>query len=193
MEKNEIQSICPASRAEWRAWLMANHESEPAVWMIYYKKKSGQASFSWSDAVDEALCFGWIDSVRRTLDENRFTQFFGKRKAKSVWSKINKAKIQQLIADGLMMPAGYASIETAKKNGSWTILDEVEELTIPEDLEKAFHSKAGSADFFNGLSRSVKKSMLQWLVMAKQAVTRQKRIDELVEMAAQGLKPKQFR
>ncbi len=193
MEKNEIPSVCPLNRAAWRTWLAANHETASAVWLVYYKKKARKTNFEWSDAVDEALCFGWIDSVRKTLDEDRFIQFFSKRKSKSVWSKINKDKIEQLIAKGLMMPAGYTSIAVAQENGSWNILDEVEDLTVPKDLEKAFQSQAGSAQFFIGLSKSAKKSMLQWIILAKQAATRQKRIDELVTLAAQGLKPKQFR
>ncbi len=149
-------------------------------------------SLSWSEAVDEALCFGWIDSTAKTLDEQTFMQFFCKRKPNSVWSKINKAKVQRLMDEGLIMQAGYESIETAKQNGSWTILDEVEELNIPQDLEEAFESRPGSKDFFLSLSKSVRKSILQWLVLAKQQATRQKRISEIAERAAQRLKPKQF-
>ena len=137
---------------------------------------------SWSDAVEEALCFGWIDSKRKTLDEERFMQFFGKRKAKSTWSKINKQKIEQLIAADLMSKAGLDSIEVAKQNGSWTMLDEVEELIIPADMEKAFKKKPKTKAFFLGLSRSERRRILLGLVMAKTAVTRQKRIDEVLQM-----------
>ncbi|TDQ10119.1 YdeI/OmpD-associated family protein [Pedobacter metabolipauper] len=191
-KEKEIESFCPASRQEWRLWLKENHGLKQSVWLVYYKKKSNLPTLTYSDAVDEALCFGWIDSTRKTLDEDTFTQFFCRRKPNSVWSKVNKGKIKQLINEGLMTQAGYESIDTAKQNGSWIILDDVEELMIPEDLEKEFNTNPGSMDFFLSLSKSVRKSMLQWLVLAKRPETRQKRISEIAELAAQKLKPKQF-
>jgi uncharacterized protein YdeI (YjbR/CyaY-like superfamily) len=193
MQKIEIESFCPKSREEWRLWLKENHVSKQGVWLIYYKKKSGVSTITWSDAVEEALCFGWIDSIKKPIDEHTFMQFFCKRKPVSVWSKINKAKVQRLINEGLIMPAGHESIAIAKQNGSWIILDDVEELTIPEDLEKAFLTQPGSNDFFLSLSKSARKGILQWLVMAKWAETRQNRINEIAELASQKLKPKQFR
>ena len=181
-----------ATPQEWRLWLQENHRSKQSVWLIHYNKKSGIPTISWSDAVDEALCFGWIDSTRKTLDHERYIQFFCKRKSKSVWSKINKAKVEQLIEAGKMSQAGYESIETAQQNGSWAILDEVEELKIPADLEAEFNTKPGSMDFFLSLSKSVRKTMLQWIILAKRPETRQNRISEIAECAAQKLKPKQF-
>lgn len=192
MEKKETETFCPASRQQWRQWLEENHRSQQAVWLVYYKKKSNVASITWSEAVDEALCFGWIDSKAQAVDDEKFMQFFSRRKPKSVWSKINKEKIQRLMAEGLIAPAGYESIEIAKQNGSWAILDEVEELILPNDLEIEFDTKPGSKDFFLSLSKSVRKAMLQWLVLAKQPETRQKRIKEIAELAAQKQKPKQF-
>ena len=193
MQQQELETICPASTQEWRSWLEANHASKGSVWIIYYKKKAGKPTISWSEAVDQALCFGWIDSTARSIDDDTYMQFFCPRKLTSAWSKINKEKVKYLIAEGLMTAAGYASIETAKQNGSWTILDEVEELIVPEDLETAFGSQTGSKDFFLSLSKSVRKSMLQWLVLAKRPETRRKRVSEIAELASQGLKPKQFR
>lgn len=192
MEKKEIETFCPTSRQQWRQWLEENHLSKQAVWLVYYKKKSNVASITWSEAVDEALCFGWIDSKAQAIDDEKFMQFFSRRKPKSVWSKINKEKIQRLMAEGLIAPAGHESIETAKQNGSWTILDEVEELLLPNDLEIEFDTQPGSKDFFLSLSKSVRKAMLQWLVLAKQPETRQKRIKEIVELAAQKKKPNRF-
>ncbi|TDO71204.1 uncharacterized protein YdeI (YjbR/CyaY-like superfamily) [Flavobacterium chryseum] len=193
MEQNEIETFCPTSQTDWREWLQENHHSKQSVWLLCYKKQANIPTITWSDAVDEALCFGWIDSVRKSIDNDKFIQFFGKRKPNSVWSKINKAKVERLIADGLMMKAGFDSIEKAKQNGSWTILDDVEELLIPEDLEKGFEAKPGAAAYFLSLSKSARKSILQWLVMAKRPETRQNRINEIAELAAQKLKPKQFR
>ena len=193
MENKNIETFSPTSRQDWRQWLEANHRSKPAVWLVQYKKNAKMPTISWSEAVDEALCFGWIDSVRKSLDEEKFIQFFSKRKPRSTWSKVNKEKIQRFIAEGLMTEAGYKSIEIAKQNGSWTILDEVEELIIPEDLNNACTIQTGSKDFFLSLSKSGQKAILQWLVLAKLAETRQKRINEIAELAAQKLKPKQFR
>ncbi len=150
-------------------------------------------SVGWSEAVDEALCFGWIDSTRISIDDEKFMQLFSKRKPGSVWSKINKGKVQQLIEIGLMMPAGFKSIEIAKQNGSWSILDEVEELIIPKDLQKELKARKGSKEFFLSLSKSSRKAILQWLVLAKRPETRQKRILEIAELAAQKLKPVPFR
>lgn len=192
MQEKEIETFCPTSQHDWRQWLTENHSVKQSVWLIYHKKKTNRPSLSWSEAVDEALCFGWIDSTKRPIDEDTFMQFFSKRKPKSVWSKINKDKVQQLIDLGQMMPAGYACIETAKQNGSWTFLDLAEELKIPKDLEKAFKTRRGSKQFFLSLSKSVRKAILQWLMLAKRPETRQKRINEIAELAAQKLKPKQF-
>ncbi|AEA45649.1 YdeI/OmpD-associated family protein [Fluviicola taffensis] len=188
----ELDTFYPTSILEWRTWLEENHQEKQSIWVICYKQKSGIPSIAWSDAVDEALCFGWIDSTRKTLDEYRFIQYFGKRKAQSTWSKVNKGKIVRLIEAGKMTQAGLDIIELAKKNGSWNILDTVEELTIPVDLELEFETQPGSKDYFLSLSKSVRKMMLAWLVLAKRPETRQKRIIELVEAAAKNQKPKQF-
>jgi uncharacterized protein YdeI (YjbR/CyaY-like superfamily) len=186
----ETETFYPSGKKQWRAWLRKNHAKKESVWLIYYKLKSGMPTITWSEAVDEALCFGWIDSKALSIDEEKYKQFFTKRKATSAWSKINKEKIKRLIEEGLMTPAGLASIEVAKQNGSWTILDQVEELVIPDDLEKAFKSKKGSKDFFLSLSKSIQKMILQWIAFAKREETRQKRINEVVSRAAKKLKPR---
>jgi uncharacterized protein YdeI (YjbR/CyaY-like superfamily) len=192
MEKAAIETFYPASQMEWRQWLQENHESKQSVWLVCYKAKTGIPTISWSNAVDEALCFGWIDSVRKTVDEERFIQFFSKRKPSSTWSKINKAKVEKLITDGLMSPAGLKCIEIAKANGSWNILDTVDELLIPEDLEDEFKKHIGSKIYFESLSKSIRKMMLYWIISAKRPETRQKRIEEIAEQAGKGRKPKNF-
>ncbi len=185
-----MNEFYPRSKAEWRRWLEGHHASEDSVWLIYYNKASGQPSLKWSDAVDEALCFGWIDSVHRKRDKDSSIQFFSKRKAKSTWSRVNKNKIEVLIAEGKMMPAGYASIELAKQNGSWEILDAVEDLTIPEELQKAFNKNKKAEEFFHAQSKSIRKATLQWLIMAKRPETRAKRIEEIIERGNQSLRPR---
>jgi uncharacterized protein YdeI (YjbR/CyaY-like superfamily) len=191
MEK-EIETFYPRSRQEWRDWLQDNHAKKQSVWLIYYKKKSNVSTILYSDAVDEALCFGWIDSKSKPIDEHKFMQFFSKRKEKSVWSKVNKEKIERLTKEGLMTNAGYEIIEKAKQNGSWNILDEAEALHIPEDLEGEFDKRPNAKLYFLSLSRSDKRNILQWLIRAKRRETREKRITEIVELADKNQKPKQF-
>ena len=190
--KEEIESFYPSSRQQWRGWLQENHDKKQSVWLIFDKMKAGVRILSWSEAVDEALCFGWIDSRSQPIDKEKYRQFFGKRKPNSVWSKINKEKVEKLIKEGLMTKAGLASIELAKENGSWTILDQVEELIIPQELEAVFKAQPDVKDFFLSLSKSAKKAMLHRIAFAKQPVTKQKRISEIVALAAEKKKPKQF-
>lgn len=188
MPKKEIETFYPESRLEWRRWLKTNHAKKQSVNVIMYKKESNKPTINWSDAVDEALCFGWIDSTRRPLDGEKFMQLFSRRKSSGTWSKINKEKVTLLIDKGLMTPAGLDCIEKAKQNGSWTILDEVEELIIPKDLEKAFRLQPGSKKHFLSLSQSVRKYYLSQLVLAKRPGTREKRIGEIVGLGGQPRK-----
>ena len=169
-----------------------NHAAKDHIWLIQYKKSTHKPGISWSEAVDEALCFGWIDSVVRKFDEGSTIQYFTKRKPKGTWSKINKDKVEKLMASGQMRQAGLDIIETAKANGSWTILDEVESMVVPNDLQEALKRNGNALNFFLGLSNSVRKNMLQWLVLAKRDETRVKRIEEIASLAAIGQKPKQF-
>jgi len=191
--EKELETFYPKNRNEWREWLQDNHDKKQSVWLIYFKKKSNIPTVSYSDAVDEALCFGWIDSKSKPVDEEKFMQFFSKRKANSVWSKVNKEKIVRLTKEGLMTKAGFEIVETAKQNGCWTILDDAEALIIPADLEEEFQRRQNAKEYFLSLSRSDKRNILQWLTLAKRQETRQKRIIEIAELAAQNLKPKQFR
>lgn len=189
----EIETYCPKSRTDWRKWLEENHQSKQSVWLVYFRVSTKITSLRWSEAVDEALCFGWIDSTKKTIDEERYMQYFSKRKPNSIWSKINKDKVDYLILNNLMQEAGYKAIEIAKRNGSWSILDEVEALVIPEDLKKEFDKREGSLEYYESLSKSAKKILLGWVALAKRAQTRQKRIIEVAENASKKLKPKQFR
>lgn len=191
--ENGIDTFYPKSRSEWREWLQNNHIKSLSIWLIYYKKKTNIPTVAYSEAVDEALCFGWIDSKAKPIDDEKFMQFFSKRKEKSVWSKVNKEKIERLTKEGLMTEAGFEIIEKAKENGSWTILDEVEALIIPPDLAAEFEKRPSAKNYFLNLSRTDKRNILQWLVLAKRPETRQKRIAEIAALAEQNLKPKQFR
>lgn len=189
----DVEDYCPNDKKNWRKWLKLNHHKKEAVWLIFYKKRSPNYNLSWSDSVDEALCFGWIDSTKKTIDKERYRQYFSRRKPNSIWSKVNKDKVDYLTSENLMQEAGYKTIEIAKENGSWSIIDEVEALVIPEDLKKEFDERAGSLEYYESLSKSAKKILLAWIVLAKRPETRQKRIIEIAENASRKLKPKQFR
>ncbi|MDR6197635.1 YdeI/OmpD-associated family protein [Siphonobacter sp. SORGH_AS_0500] len=186
----EVETFYPRSREQWREWLSQHHASQQSVWMVCYKKKSGMPTVSWSDAVEEALCFGWIDSQRKSVDAETFIQFFCRRKPKSGWSKVNKENIKRLTEQGLMTPAGLACIEAAQKDGSWTMLDEVEAGIFPSDLTAALENHPLAQRFLESLSKSNKRAILLWLVMAKRKETRQSRIAEIITDAEQGRKPK---
>jgi len=188
-----MDSFCPSNKEAWRSWLEVNHETKDSIWLVFHKKKSPNPNLTWSEAVDEALCFGWIDSVKKTIDGERYKQYFSKRKAKSCWSKINKDKVAYLMKQNLILDAGYKSIEVAKENGSWSMLDDVEALVIPEDLRQKIESVEGPKSYFEGLSKSRKKILLHWLITAKRPETRQKRIRAIAENASKNLMPKQFR
>ena len=190
MEETEI--YCPANQQEWRKWLEKNHQQKNSVWLVIHKKNTANTNLSWSQAVDHALCFGWIDSTKRIIDAERYKQYFCKRKAVSNWSKINKEKVTSLTKKGLMTQAGHKSIAIAKANGSWTILDTVEALEIPADLAEELKKRKGATEFFVALSKSGKKQLLYWVISAKRKETRQKRIQEIAENAGKNQKPKQF-
>jgi len=189
----DIEEYTPLDKQDWRKWLKLNHNKKEAVWLIFYKKKSPKYNLSWSDSVDQALCFGWIDSTKRSIDNEKYKQYFTKRKAKSNWSKVNKDKVNILIEQGLMEEKGYHSIQTAKENGSWTYLDEVEALKVPEDLKDVFKNHTNAKENFENLSKSSRKLLLYWILSAKRKETREKRILEIAENASKNLKSKQFR
>ena len=193
MSKKEIETFCPKSQKDWRKWLVRNHLLKQSVWLVYFKSSTKIPSISWSDAVDEALCFGWIDSTKKTIDNEKYMQYFSRRKPNSSWSLINKEKVAKLIQNNQMEKAGLDSIKTAKKNGSWTILDEVEALVVPEDLQEKISTHKDSKKYFDNLSKSDKKILLHWVFSAKRTETRQKRILEIVENSSKNQKPKQFR
>ncbi|MEL0653321.1 YdeI/OmpD-associated family protein [Algibacter sp. TI.3.09] len=193
MPKKEIETYYPKSQTDWRNWLDENHQLKQSVWLVFYKKSTKVASISWSESVDEALCFGWIDSTKKTIDSERYIQYFSKRKPNSIWSKVNKDKVEYLTSKKLIREAGYKAIETAKENGSWFILDDVEALIIPENLKKEFDKREGALEYYESLSKSAKKILLSWIVLAKRDETKQKRIIEIAENASRNTKPKQFR
>lgn len=189
----ESTIINPGNRAGWRQWLQKNHHlNSQVVWVVIAKKNTEKAGLAYDEAVEEALCFGWIDSTTRAYDEKHFIQSFTIRKPKSPWSASNKTRVKKLIKDGLMMPAGHASISAAKANGYWTIFDDVEKLKLPDDLKTAFGKNRKAENFFQGLGPSDQKLFLRWIVLAQREETRAKRIAEIIAAGNEGKKPKQL-
>jgi len=183
----------PKTRAEWRAWLGAHHARSEGVWLVFFKKATGKPRVTYDEAVEEALCFGWIDSKPGKLDEERSMLYFAPRKPGSGWSKPNKERVARLLEAGLMAPAGLAKVEAAKRDGSWNALDAVEALTIPPDLEAALATNETARVHFSAFPRSVKRGILEWIVSAKKPETRAKRIQETVTLAAENKRANQWR
>lgn len=193
MEKDDFKSIYLESRAAWREWLAENHSSEKNIWIKIYKKQSQTPSVYYDEAVDEALCFGWVDSSIKKGNDAFYYQFFAKRNPKSNWSRVNKAKIEKLMSDGLMAEAGLKMVEIAKETGTWTALDDVEKLISPPDLQEKIDQNPIAKVYFEAFPRSVKRGILEWLLNAKQAETRQKRIEEVVSLAAKNERANQYK
>ena len=173
------------TRAEWRAWLERNHDSK-GMWLVSWKKATGRPFIPYPEKVDEALCFGWIDSRTNRLDDERAMQLFTPRRPKSPWSRINKEKVARLSEQGLMAPAGERMVETAKANGSWTVYDEIENIVIPSDLAASLAEDERARGFFERFPDSSKKAILWWIKTAKRPETRAGRIAETVGAAAQN-------
>lgn len=174
------------SRAIWRQWLSEHHAIEKSVWLKIYKKASDVPSVYYDEAVDEALCFGWIDSSIKKGDDQYYLQFFAQRNPKSNWSRVNKEKVARLTQAGLMTDAGQALIDLAKTTGTWTALDDVENLVIPPDLADELAQQPSAQQYFDAFPRSVKRGILEWLLNAKTAATRQKRIITIATLAARN-------
>ncbi|WP_420322954.1 YdeI/OmpD-associated family protein [Flagellimonas sp.] len=174
--------------AEWRDWLHDNHVSSDGIYLIFYKVEHKMQSMRWEEAVRVALCYGWIDSTVKSLGDGKRRQYFCPRKPKSVWSKVNKDHIKELIAADLMHQSGLTTIEQAKENGSWTALDDVENGVVPEDLQKAFDINEQALENFQNFSKSQRKNYLYWLNQAKRQETRQKRITEIIKFCQANIK-----
>lgn len=183
----------PLTRTEWRAWLEENHSRAEGIWLISYKKAAAKPRVEYEEAVEEALCFGWIDSKPNKLDAERTMLWFAPRKPGTGWSRPNKQRIERMLAAGLMAPAGLAKIAAAQHDGSWTKLDAIEDLEIPPDLTAALESHERAAEFFAAFPRSAKRGILEWIANAKTAATRAKRIDETARLAAENKRANQWR
>jgi uncharacterized protein YdeI (YjbR/CyaY-like superfamily) len=181
------------SREEWRAWLDANHESAESIWLVTFKKVSGKPYVSYDAVVEEAICFGWIDSLPRRLDDERTMLLLSPRKPGSAWSKVNKERVERMIAADKMRPAGRQKIEQSKADGSWTFLDDVEALIVPDDLAAALAGYEDAEENFGAFPPSMKRGILEWIKQAKRPETRNKRVRETAELASRNIRANQYR
>lgn len=173
---------------DWYDWLLSNHNKSSGVNLIFYKLEMNIPTMRWEEAVKVALCFGWIDSTVKSLGGGKRRQYFCPRKPRSVWSALNKKYIEELMAANLMHESGLAKIEAAKKDGSWTALDNVENGVIPEDLQKAFDQNPKAFENYENFAKGYRKSYLYWLSQAKRDETRQNRIKQILKLCEQNIK-----
>jgi len=181
------------SRIEWRAWLEKNHLRNKGIWLVTYKKHWGEKHVPYEDVVEEALCFGWVDSLGRKLDDERSMLWMAPRRLGSKWSKPNKLRIAKLTAAGSMAPAGLAKVDAAKRNGAWNALDAVEALEIPPDLAEALDGYPAARGNFDAFPRSVRRGILEWIASAKKTETRARRVEETARLAEENIRANQWR
>ena len=191
MRAEEGERFHPESRAEWRAWLAGHHDRRDEVWLVLWRQRSGRTGLTYEEAVQEALCFGWIDGKSAGVDDERTMLRFSPRKRGSGWARSNKQRVERLLAAGLMAEPGLALIEEAKRDGSWTRLDAVEDLVVPDDLAAALAGHPGARENWDGFPRSARRAALLGIVEAKRPETRAKRVAETARLTARGERPGQ--
>jgi len=190
---SDAPEVAIGSIAELRTWLSTHHAQDSGVWVVSYKKADPDRYVAASEIVDQCLCFGWVDSLPRAKDDQRTMLYISPRKASGNWSRVNKNKVARLIEQGLMTPSGLAVVAKAKTDGTWTALDDVENLIIPEDLQAAFAATPKAMTNWEGFPRSVKRGALEILLNAKRSATRQTRIETIVSDSAANRRPFQWR
>jgi uncharacterized protein YdeI (YjbR/CyaY-like superfamily) len=185
---NGIEVFEAKSRGAWRKWLEKYHAKKQSVWLIMFNKKSNKIKVDYEALVEEALCYGWIDSKKVKRDDESSIQYFGPRKPKGNWSASNRKRARRLIKEGKMMPAGQAMIDLAKKTGTWNALNGVENVVIPADLQKQFERNKKAFTNFSAFPPSSKKMILTWILNAKKDETRKKRIEQTVTLASKNVR-----
>ncbi len=185
---DDVERVHLETRAEWRAWLAEHHADSRGVNLVSWRTPTGRPAVGYEESVCEALCFGWVDSVGRRLDDERSTLYFSPRKPRSGWARTNKARVEQLRAEGLMTEAGERAIDEAVANGAWTLLDDVENGVEPDDLRAALDAEPDARRRWDAFPPSARKAMLEWLVQARTTPTRDRRLAAVVAQAALGVR-----
>lgn len=189
---DSLELVHPLTRAEWRDRLERNHLASDGCWLVTYKKATGKPRIDYEDATEELVCFGWVDSKPRALDDERSMLLCTPRKPSSGWSALNKARAERMIAAGLMAERGFEMVKEAKRSGKWDLLAEVDSLAEPDDLLAAMQPYPHALENFRAFPRSVRRSILEWIVQAKRPETRQKRISETARLAEENLRANQW-
>ncbi|MFO7549350.1 MAG: YdeI/OmpD-associated family protein [Acidimicrobiia bacterium] len=184
-----FDEVAFSDRDGWRAWLSAHHGASSGVWLVYRKKGSGLPSVTYAEAVEEALCFGWIDSRVNSIDERSYKQVFTPRRTGSIWSLPNKQRVERMISEGRMTEAGMAVVRRSQADGSWSVLDQVDALVLPAELESALDADPDARAGFDRLADSQKKQVIYWLLAAKRPSTRATRVERVTEAAREGRTP----
>ena len=174
------------SSHEFREWLEMHHIDARELWVGFYKKNSGKPSITWPESVDQALCFGWIDGVRKSIDDTSYMIRFSPRKSTSIWSAVNMKRAEELATQGLMRPAGEKAFELRKENRSGIYSYEQRSASLPESYEKTLKENRAAWDFFQAQPPSYRKIAFWWVVSAKKEETRLKRLDKLIDYSARG-------
>ncbi len=175
------------SSDDLRAWLLAHHDQPESVWLVTFKKSVPEKYLSTSDVLDELISFGWIDGIRRKLDEDRTMQLISPRQAEH-WTRTYKDRAARLIENGKMHAAGLRAIEASKTSGMWNFMDDVDNLVIPPDLANALSRKPAAEEFFHAINPSSKRFVLRWLKLTRTEKTRVNRIEKIVSLSSQGKK-----
>jgi uncharacterized protein YdeI (YjbR/CyaY-like superfamily) len=174
------------TREQWRAWLATHHDTATSVWLVSWRRQTGRPAVSYDDAVLEALAFGWVDSTAGTLDAERSRMYFAPRRRGSGWARSNKLRVEALERAGLMTEAGRRVVRAAQEDGSWTLLDDVEDLVVPPDLAAAFEAYPQARRHWDAFTPGARRALLTWIVTAKRPATREKRVAETAAAAAEG-------
>ena len=188
--QDDAEQFQPANLAEWSAWLAAHHDDTPGVWLVTHKQSTGRAAFDYEAAVIEALRWGWVDSTQRTVDDQRTMMWYAARRPGSVWTRRNKVRVAALEAAGRMQPAGQAAVEAARASGMWTLMDDVEDLVVPDDLATALAARPGAREHWGAFPPSARKQALAWIVLAKRDETRAARVADVAASSARGERPR---
>jgi len=185
-----MKQVHVSTRGQWRKWLAANHDKEEnGIWLVFYKKETGKPSLEYGESVEEALCFGWIDSIIKRIDDEKYCRKFTPRKGGSRWSNTNKKRVEKIIKEGRMTGFGLAKIEAARKSGAWELDPQpVIGMDIPQELSKALERNGKAREFFEGLAPTYRKHFIGWIVTAKRPETRAKRLKESLALLARGEK-----
>lgn len=185
-----MEEILFETRMDWRQWLAENHDSYDGIWMVYYKKHTKKVCVSYNDAVEEALCYGWIDSIVKTIDNETYKQKYSPRRKKSIWSKLNKSRVEKMINEGFMTPYGMVKIEEAKLNGQWDKAYGTRQMPeMPIEFKNAIEKDLVAFTNFMNFAKGYQRDYLNWYITAKRTETKEKRLKRIIELARENKKP----